>query len=80
MEQYLPHQRGFVSLFLSEKLSKGLNPLREPEKERKMAECVNKVSQEDHIFEGIYYSCLLVIVMSLVFTWSSSFLLFQGHG
>lgn len=26
-----------------------------------MAECVNKVSQEDHIFEGIYYSCLFVI-------------------
>lgn len=29
-----------------------------------MAEYVNKVSQEDYIFEGIYYSCLFVIVMS----------------
>lgn len=29
-----------------------------------MAESVNKVSQEDHIFEGIHYSCLSVIVMS----------------
>ena len=45
--------------------SKGFDPeSQKKSKKEKKAECVNKVSQEDYSFEGIYYSCLFVTVMS----------------
>lgn len=58
MEQYFLFHHGFLSLFLSEKLSKEFSLLWELGK-AKMAECVNKVSQEDPILRHLLFMSFL---------------------